>query len=661
MTASDQPRVPALETTRTAPEPAVTRPAPQPRVPALEATRVTVEPPAWAALERELFAVQDKAWRVFSDRYTERDGRLVFRDSLGHGLDGRDGVDDFYEAFFNWPTLYLLGGSDDLLAATRRHWRGVSAQLAEMGMLIDGMERGYDWFHQGEGMLLFYGLCLAEPGDAELRGLARRFADLYLPGGPNYDPEHRVIRAPHNGAGGPRWGFADDEAYFPWSLALRPYGMPLDWIDGFTSFDELAAAPERARAYGRVMWDRMGRGDVIVNLAATSLVTNAYLLTGERRYADWVAEYAGAWRERLDGRDVVPDNAGLTGVVGEYLEGRWYGGHYGWSWPHGLPPVGTGAIVGAANATLLTGDASYLELARNPLDTVLRHAERRRPADVTTITRRWRPHLRGLEQQETLMAPMRRGDRGWFDWNVMPTQLPVSLWHFSRDGADRERIDHLREGSSWDWAAVHTQRTKEEAGHEEPWYEFLAGRNPGFPERMLRSAMDACAQRVESIEDDRVDPAVGPDAFGIHHWQDRNPVVTEALLQLTTGSPQVLYNGGLAQMHVRYHDAALRRPGLPADVAALVSDIRPDHTVVELVNLGQEPREVVVQAGTYAEHVVHTVRADDGPALPVEGPYVVVSLPGSAQVRLTLTMALRGGRPAYGTPWEAVDQGRVTA
>ncbi|MEV4018193.1 hypothetical protein AB0J35_47625 [Nonomuraea angiospora] len=621
--------------------------------PALLASRTITDPPAWAGLQRELFAAQDKAWRIFADRYTEGDGRLVFRDRLGQGLDGRDGVDDFYEAFFNWPTLYLLGGSDDVLAAARRHWRGVTAQLAEMGMLVDGFERGYDWFHQGEGLLLFYGLCLAEPEDGELRELAARFADLYLPGGPNYDPEHRVIRAPHNGAAGPRWGFSDHDVYFPWSLALRPYGLPLDWIAEAAPFDDLAADPTRARAYGKAMWERMGRGDTIVNLAATSLVANAYLLGGEARHAAWVSEYVDAWRERLDGREIVPDNAGTHGVVGEHLDGRWYGGHYGWSWPHGLPPVGTAAIVGAANAALLTGDRSYLELARNPLDAVLREAAPRRPAEMTTITKRWRPHLRGLADEPTLLAPMRRDDSGWFDHNVMPTQLPVALWHFSRDAADRERIDRLREASSWDWTAVHTQRTKEESGHEEPWYEYLAGRNPGYPERMLRSAADACAERVAAIENDPVDPAVGPDAFGIHDWQDRNPVVTEALLQLTTGSPQVLYNGGLAQMHVRYFDAGRRRPGLPPDVAALVSAIDPERTVIELVNLGGAACSLVVQGGAFAEHRIDTAGADDEPPRPVGGPHVGVRLPARTQVRLTLAMTLHAARPACATPpWE---------
>src|SRR5204863_2542403 len=71
----------------------------------------------------------------------------------------------------------------------------------------------------------------------------------------------------------------------------------------------------------------------------------------------------------------------------------------------------------------------------------------------------------------------------------------------------------------------------------------------------------------------------------IHLWQQCNPVVTEALVQLTWGGPQVIYNGGLQQARVRYYDADRRRPGLPASLAALVSSIDPQATVVDLINL----------------------------------------------------------------------------
>ncbi|WP_406641684.1 hypothetical protein [Amycolatopsis sp. WGS_07] len=615
-------------------------------VPGVRAGRELAAAPEWARLERELFAALDRAWPVFSARYTESDGRLVFRDKLGEGHDDRDGVDDFYEPFFNWPTLYLLGGSTEVLDAAHRHWRGVTAQLAEMGMVVDGIERGYDWFHQGEGLLLYYALCLARPDDAELRDLAVRFADLYLPGGPNYSAEHRVIRAPHTGAAGPRWGFSDHEEYFPWSEALRPYGLPLDWL-GSTEFDDLKD-PEKARAYGREMWERMGRGDVVVNLAVTSLVTTAFLLTGEQRYADWVAEYVGVWRERLAGREVLPDNAGLHGEVGEHLDGRWYGGHYGWAWPHGLNPVGTATLVAAMNAVLLTGDESFLDLARNPQDAVLKQAEPRTGSQMGTLKKRWQPHLRELDGGPTLMVPQRHDDSGWFDYNIMPTQLPVSLWQFSRDPADFERIERLRAESTWDWTTVHTQRLKDEAGHEEPWFEYLHGRNPEFPERMLRSALDSSAAKLAAIEQDQ---SPVPSALDIHHWQDHNPVVTEALLQLTTGSPQILYNGGLAQLHLRYFDADLRRAGLPEDVAALVSDIAADHTVVDLVNLGATTRNLILQSGTFAEHRLESVQADGQP-LPINGRYLRVELPPSSAIQLTLSMTLRAEKPTMRAPWE---------
>ena len=154
-----------------------------------------LEPPSWALAERELFDLLDRAWRRFARDFTGPDGRLNYR----HTLTSRDGVDDFYETFFNWPQLYLLGGADDLLAAAERHWEGVTAQLTELGMLKDEYERGYDWFHQGESLLLLYFLTMANP--ARWAPRAVRFAELYVdPAHGNYDPVRRIIRRPHNGS-----------------------------------------------------------------------------------------------------------------------------------------------------------------------------------------------------------------------------------------------------------------------------------------------------------------------------------------------------------------------------------------------------------------------------------------------------------------------------
>ena len=112
---------------------------------------------------------------------------------------------------------------------------------------------------------------------------------------------------------------------------------------------------------------------------------------------------------------------------------------------------------------------------------------------------------------------------------------------------------------------------------------------------MLAAAHAQARRRLALMERHAGEEVTEPD---IHLWQNLNPVVTEALSQLTWGAPQVVYNGGLPQARVRYYDARRRRPGLPPDVAALVSSIDPAATTVTLVNLsGTGTRTVVVQAG----------------------------------------------------------------
>ena len=92
-------------------------------------------------------------------------------------------------------------------------------------------------------------------------------------------------------------------------------------------------------------------------------------------------------------------------------------------------------------------------------------------------------------------------------------------------------------------------------------------------------------------------------AHDIHHWQTLNPVTTEALIMLTLGAPQMLYNGGLLLAPLRYFDLEQRRPGLPKDVAALVSGVTQTELEVTLCNLSAVlPRSLVVQAGTLREH-----------------------------------------------------------
>lgn len=143
-------------------------------------------------------------------------------------------------------------------------------------------------------------------------------------------------------------------------------------------------------------------------------------------------------------------------------------------------------------------------------------------------------------------------------------------------------------------------RDKEEAGHEEPWHAYLSGDNPSYPELILGAAHAQARRRLALIEQHGGEDVAEEH---IHLWQNLNPVVTEALVQLTWRGPQVVYNGGAAQARVRYFDARLRRPGLPEDVAVIVSSIDPGATVVTLVNrAGVGSRSLVLQAGAFAEH-----------------------------------------------------------
>ena len=79
-------------------------------------------------------------------------------------------------------------------------------------------------------------------------------------------------------------------------------------------------------------------GDHPQNLLATSLALNAYMLTGEAKYKDWLLEYVDAWRQRMLANDgIIPTNIGLDGKIGSAAGGKWYGGVYGWGFTVDVP------------------------------------------------------------------------------------------------------------------------------------------------------------------------------------------------------------------------------------------------------------------------------------------------------------------------------------
>ncbi|MBM3280682.1 MAG: hypothetical protein FJY95_21780 [Candidatus Handelsmanbacteria bacterium] len=563
-------------------------------------------PPAWAVLERHLFSLLDQAVQPYIERYVRPDGSLSWNHPTAHS------EDDFYEAYCNWPLLYLMGGGGHLLERADQGWEGITRQLTGYGLVHQEYSRRDDQFHQAESDIFFYLLCLADPGRAGRLERARRFAGLYLgedPEAPNWDAKRKLIRSPYNGSGGPGGPFFRGEPAYGWSAGMARYGLPHYDVPGISSVEDLKD-PALARRMGEYMQRRLSQGDVAPNLALCSLVTNAYALTGEEKYRRWVLDYAEVWMERArQNQGLLPDNVGLSGQVGEYIEGHWYGGLYGWTWPHGFYNLQMAALVAASCALLLSGDEGYLELPRRQQERILELGEVRSLDDCSmSLEEHWIGQYLALGvERRTFVTPYRYGDAGWFDYQPFSPIYPVALWNLSMAGADWETIEAVRRQSNYDWSLVFPFHTKEDAGHEPPWVRFLAGENPDFPEAMLQAACAQVQRRLALIRGD-AEAATHRD---VHRWQQANPVTTEALVQLTLGGPQHLYNGGLLLCRLRYFDALAHRPGLPPEVAALVENLEPERTVLRLVNLSPTAeRRVVVQAGAFGEHHFTTTLYD---------------------------------------------------
>ena len=87
-------------------------------LPTLTATHRSAAP-AWAVLERRLIDAIDEAAPIFLEKYTRPGGALIWKEE-----NPGDGVwaDDLYEAFFNWPHYYALGGSEYTGAKALEQW-----------------------------------------------------------------------------------------------------------------------------------------------------------------------------------------------------------------------------------------------------------------------------------------------------------------------------------------------------------------------------------------------------------------------------------------------------------------------------------------------------------------------------------------------------------
>ena len=325
-----------------------------PSTPAATILINTVVPaPAWALAEREMLQVAADGARLWVERYVKPDGSVNVPERWGV----TDGPDDIMETVRGWPLVYAMGAPESVAEAYEKVWEGhlrqfgrakiPAVELAKDGIFVKEFPPSFDWEHTGEGLQAFYWHALGRPGDPTSLARTRRFAGFYLnedSAAPNYDSSHKIIKSLFNGSKGP---------------VTRPV-TPIDW-DG----DE---DPKRA---ARFSTSSNIRGDHPLNLLATTLATQAYLLTHEAKYKNWVLEYVGAWRDRAAANGGnFPSNIGLDGTIGGEWGGKWYGGIFGWNSPDdGLRNyVMRGIPAAFGQAAMLGRNMDYVAPVRRQVD-----------------------------------------------------------------------------------------------------------------------------------------------------------------------------------------------------------------------------------------------------------------------------------------------------
>ena len=602
--------------------------------PGFSATRRQT-PPAWALQQRQVIALMNRTATFFAERYTRPDGTLKWREKWA----GMDGTDNGYEIFIPYPLFYILGGGDHVRALAQKEWDAITWQFTQYGAIEREFVAYFDWFHHSESYPYLFNLALADPQHHINRTRALNFAAMYTgddPLAPNWDSQHKLIRSPINGSKGPRHQMtaADWVNHRP---VLAEYLVPYEDFPGLDGSDPFARVDwNDDEVFAQVLAllnQRMAKGDVPLNLFATTLVTHAYLFTGAEKYKQWVLDYVQAWMERTRrNKGIMPDNVGLSNQIGEYMEGKWWGGYYGWRWPHGAKNILEPALVAGGNATLLSGDPAWLDLHRSQLQMLW--AQRR-------------------EEEGQILLPGRHGDCGWFDFQPISPQHFISNHHIhqyylSQRADDLAWLDQVyaqRQGFEKlqpNWPAFKGGPCPSNA-----WFAYIEGRNPDYPEQILRETRDGIYQALDKIENDDADP----EDVICNYYHSLIPVVPEGLIQMMLGTPAAIYNGGLLHTHLCYFDPMRRRIGIPEGVAALVDRVSDDGAAVTLVNTDPTaPRSILVQSGMFGEHEFIWVQQDAEERVDIGGRWFRVELGPSAQTRLQLGLQRFAHRPAYGHP-----------
>jgi hypothetical protein len=609
--------------------------------------------PDWSRLQQELIVKVRSAAKEFVKRYTRPDGTLFWRSEWP----GMDGSDDPYEAFQYFALFYAFTGDDEVYELAQKMWDSITWQWTEYGQIHREFDGYYDWMHHGEANLFHYFFGLTKPESLKDRTRAVRFANLYNgrdPSVENYDADLKLIRSPQTGSRGPRLevtqedlsthrGVLDDYPAPFEDMQTSPFELgTCNWSNDAV-FDEVV----------RLMNERTTRGDVPLNLNATGQMAHAFMYTGDPELQKWVLDYLHGWHQRaLDNEGIIPDNVGLTGKVGEYLEGKWWGGHYGWRWPHGFLTIIEPIVNACSNAYLLTGDASHLALAREQLDY---------------------NYALGKWEEGHYLTPHKHLDAGWSDYRISDPFHAIHLWARSLADEDAERIERCRGEASWRVVSHPTKpfSAKHYNVNTIPWYEYIRGNFDAYPEEALAANHNLVDQQLTRMRSSQGDPRVWDtldridnypdsrsmqvDGYAIHAWQEFCPVYFEALVQLQWGSPMHISHGGFQHATLRYYCAERRTPGLPSGVSALITSISTDSVSVEFVNPNADFKTIVIQGGAFGEHEILSVKSgNDAPqSMGERSRWVEVSLPPRSVSSLIFEVERYCRQPSYETPWSS--------
>ncbi|MCC6860362.1 MAG: hypothetical protein IT158_17465 [Bryobacterales bacterium] len=591
-------------------------------------------PPAWAVLEQQLLRYNSLAAERFAEKYLDERGYLLHTMRWGT----LDGPDDAIETFFNWTLLYALGGSDAVLRHYKRaqegHWRQygelrtTKTKLAENGAYYKEFITQSDWFHTGEGMRAFMFAGLADPNDEKYRERMKRFAGLYMnedPEAPNYDPKTRVIKSLWTGSKGP----------------MMRKATTYDWVGDPVpgSFHLLHNRASRGQLLDLMKYyDKMlahcndyldSVGDHPLNMASTNLAVNAFALTGEKKYKDWVVEYINAWKERTAATGGnIPTNVGLDGKPGGEYNGQWWKGTYGWNftiYDGEIDEIAhrntftAGAWPGFSNALLLTGDQSYIDVLRRQMDNI--YAQKK-------------------EVNGQIQLPQMYGDPRGYKHNG-----PPSWYHYTGNLF----LDRLTEIYIWSMDRKDLERAPKKG-----WIGFLEGADPDYPVRALQNDFNQVRRTMQAMRRD----VTTPDTRLADYLMAYNAVETDALVNLMWGG---YFSGGrIWTLHsrFRYFDPEKRRSGIPEEVGALVEKLAADSADLVLVNTNPvDARTVIVQAGGYGEHQFESVTVN-GQSTAIEGPLLTVRLEPGCGARLSFRMTRYKNQPTLLHPWDRAVHGR---